>query len=149
MRIIYYDSTGRYLSVIAAAVHLNRLDSIDTIPEWEELEQLAYFDTEDKIKTGEVTFVGTDQLGNDIYILGSNGVGSVIEKAIHGIKRIFNIETRDVFIDLTKYENLLFEFGLMIKEFNYSSLANRLIYSSLADSFSEIKQIVDEIKQVD
>ncbi|MBM7623846.1 DUF3189 family protein [Sporohalobacter salinus] len=146
MKIIYYDSTGRYLAVIAAAIHLNQLDN--NVPEWEELKELIYFDVEEKIKPGKIIFIDRDQLGNDIYILGSDGVGTVIEKTIAGIKRIFNIESRAVFIDLTEYENWSFKFGLMLKGFN-SFLANKLIYSNLVDSFLKIEQKVTEIKEAD
>lgn len=135
MKIIYYDSTGRYLAVIAAAIHLGQLDSNGGLPEWNQLEELTYFNSDDRIKAGEIIFIGRDQLGNDIYILGSEGVGGVIEKAISGIKRIFNIEVEDIFVDLTKYENWRFNLGLVIKSLNFSFLANRLIYNNLTDFF--------------
>lgn len=146
MKIIYYDSTGRYLAVIAAAIHLGQLDSNSGLPKWNKLEELTYFNSDDRIKAGEVTFVGRDELGNDIYILGSRGVGSVIEKAIDGIKRIFDVETENIFVDLTEHEDWLFKFGLVIKSLNFPSLAKGLIYNNLADSFSKVKQIVSEVK---
>ncbi|SJZ54328.1 DUF3189 family protein [Selenihalanaerobacter shriftii] len=147
MKIIYYDSTGQYLAVVAAAIHLNMLATAKVAPDWNDLKELPYFDGRQKVELGQIIFIGTDQLGNDIYILGSDGVGDVIEKAVHGINRIFDIHTESKFIDLTKKEDWLFRLGIKIKSlFTNSSLANRLIYKNILKSFTQIVEVVNDIR---
>ena len=153
MKIIYYDSTGQYLAVIAAAFHLNMV-SVDNkvednqLPKRDTLEKLPYFGNQEQVKLGQIIFVGTDQLGNDIYILGSDKVGDVIERVAEGLSRIFQLEAENLFIDLTDYEDRRLKWGLKLKRiFPSLSVANRLINHSLRDSFPELLDKVNEIKK--
>jgi hypothetical protein len=145
MKIIYYDSTGQYLAVIAAAIHLNMLTTKEEVPSWTEFSKLPYFNANYKVELGKIIFVGTDQSGNEIYILGSAKVGKVIERAVQGLNDIFEIKKESLFIDLTKNEDWLLSLGLIFKRvIPVLSLGNKLIYSSLANSFSKIVDEVDK-----
>lgn len=145
MKIIYYDSTGRYLAAVAAAIHLNMLTANKEVPAWDELKKLPYFDTQQRVKLGQIIFVGTDRLENEIYILGSERVGDVIEKTVQGINRIFGINDEFLFVDLTKLEGSLLKFGLITKRL-FPDLGNKLIHAQLVNSFSGIVKEAEKLK---
>ncbi|MCK8823930.1 DUF3189 family protein [Fuchsiella alkaliacetigena] len=147
MKIVYYDSTGQYLAVVAAALHLKMISKQES-PKWEDLKELAYFDAQNRIELGKLTLIGKDELENDIYILGSGSVAQIIERALLDLNKLLAVEEEFLFVDLTEEESLIFKLALKLKGYSFNfKLVNRLICHSLNSSFSSLITKVEEVEK--
>ncbi|HOP73755.1 MAG TPA: DUF3189 family protein [Bacillota bacterium] len=69
MKVFYYCFAGTHSSVIAAAIHLNRLP-MDRIPDRNEILNTVPFDLRESEDIGIPYFMGIDECGHEIYVLG-------------------------------------------------------------------------------
>lgn len=74
MKVIYHCYGGSHSSVVAAALHLKWLDPT-RLPDPLDLIHLPYFDKTQDSDFGRIHYMGTDESGHDIYILGKKGMG--------------------------------------------------------------------------
>ena len=73
LKIIYHCYGGSHSSVIAAALHLKWIDK-DRLPSEEEMMAIPYYDKTDNGDFGSILFIGIDESGNEIYVLGKKGM---------------------------------------------------------------------------
>ena len=69
MKIFYHCYGGAHTSVVCAALHLDYLPR-DDIPEAAVIEAIPFYDKMEDKNIGSTVFVGTDEYGSDIYIMG-------------------------------------------------------------------------------
>jgi hypothetical protein len=69
MKIIYHCFGGSHSSVTAAALHLGMLDKT-RIPTREQLMDVPYYDKTSDEDFGSIRYMGTDEFGHDVYVLG-------------------------------------------------------------------------------
>ena len=147
MKIVYYDSTGRYLAVVAAALHLKTISKQESL-KWEDLKELTYFDAQNRIELGELVLIEKDELDNDIYILGSGSVAQIIERALLDLNKLLAVEEEFLFVDLTEEESLIFKLALKLKGYFLNfKLANRLICYALNSSFDSLITKVEKVEK--
>lgn len=84
MRVFYYCYGSAHSSVVAAAIHLGLLPS-DRIPTSAEIINLPRFDRTKNHEIGTPFYMGEDEHGNEIYILGLGPDRDIISKAIYSL----------------------------------------------------------------
>jgi len=87
MKIIYHCFGGSHSSVTAAALHLRILNR-NQVPTTEDLMKIPYYDKTNDTDFGSIRFMGTDELGNDIYVLGKKSLGNRFSSILMGVAEI-------------------------------------------------------------
>ncbi len=87
LKIIYHCYGGAHSSVIAAALHLKWIEK-DRLPSEEEMMAIPYYDKTDNGDFGSIRFMGIDESGNEIYVLGKKGMGDKYTRILMGVAEI-------------------------------------------------------------
>ncbi len=123
MKIIYLCYEASFLPVVVASIHL-KLITEDKVPLKEELYLLPYYGKILFNQQGKIFYLGTDQKGNKVYMLGTRNGVDILQKAVKGFLEIFSYNSEEiVFGDLSKIRNILISIGL----FFYCNLKIRAI----------------------
>lgn len=91
MKLFYCCYGGSHTSVTCAAIHLKYLPD-DRVPEPSEFVSVPFYDEMDNDRLGTPVYVGRDELGWDIYIMGMKNVKNIV---IPAMKSYLNISGRD------------------------------------------------------
>ncbi|TYP54919.1 DUF3189 family protein [Thermosediminibacter litoriperuensis] len=145
MRIIYSCYWGSYLAVVAASLHLGLIEEFDR----RSILQLPYFGKLPEDELGRIYYMGTDDMGRRVYIMGSRKAGGVVERALKGIARIYDMGENSVaFADLLPYGNAFYSIGcFIIRRLNLKTAGNAFLILGLKKSFEKIKRFVEEVKE--
>ena len=81
MKVIYTCYGGAHSSPVAAAIHLGRLRP-DRPPTPAELMALDLYDKTAARDYGRLAFLGRDEDGNEVYVLGRGPGGTAVERAL-------------------------------------------------------------------
>jgi hypothetical protein len=79
VKIVYCCFGGAHSSPVAAAIHLGQL-AAHRLPTPEEIMEIPLFDRNDD--KGTLHYIGTDELANEVYVLGRGGGAEIVEKAL-------------------------------------------------------------------
>ena len=121
MKVIYHCYGSSHSSVVAAAIHLGWLPS-DRIPEPQEILRLPHYDKTSPAQIGTCFFMGTDEAGREVYIIGMGAAKGVVKRAVESIFRICGLSSNDYMLVDT-----LPEVGLVTKIGGFLSRAVGLI----------------------
>lgn len=87
MKIIYHCYGGSHSSVIAAALHLKLIEK-HRFPTAEEIMAIPYYDKTDDSDFGSIRFMGIDESGNEVYVLGRKGMSEKYNNLLNDIAAI-------------------------------------------------------------
>ncbi len=87
MKIIYHCYGGAHSSVMAAALHLKWIEK-HRLPTEEEMMAIPYYDKTDDNDFGSIRFMGIDESGNEVYVLGKKGMGEKYTRILMGVAEI-------------------------------------------------------------
>lgn len=92
MKIIYYGYSGVHSAAVAAAIHLGKIqiNELKIIKP----ESIPFFGSR-PIKF-HLKFIGTDFLGNDVYILGVGHELQLVPRAIKNFLNIYDININEI-----------------------------------------------------
>ena len=110
MKVIYHCYGGSHSSVTAAALHIG-LISRNRPPSKEELLALPYFDRTNERDFGSIRFMGFDDYGNEIYILGKKNLGARYSNIIVGIADILGAKGQVIAVNCMKSINWAMKLG--------------------------------------
>lgn len=111
MYIIYHCYGGAHSSVTAASIHLGFI-SEEGIPSSEELMALPYYDQPRKDDHGFLRYMGSDQMGNRVYIIGRRRLKKYFPQIIKSFADLLNVPQKELLIiDTVPYVNLLMMLG--------------------------------------
>jgi hypothetical protein len=107
MKLIYHCFGGTHSSVLCAALHLGII-SDQQLPGYQDLIDLPYYDKVSSKQVGTIFYMGNDERGNGIYILGCRNCGPMVEKTIMEMNRLLGIDKNEVaMIDTTPCLNII------------------------------------------
>jgi hypothetical protein len=89
MNIIYHCFGGSHSSVTAAAIHLGWLDK-RRLPTEDELMALPFYDKTNDDDFGSIKYMGTDEFGNKVFVLGKKSLGDRFNNLLMGVAAILN-----------------------------------------------------------
>jgi len=95
LKLFYHCYGGAHTSVTCASIHLNYLPN-DRIPGPEEFLAVPFYDKMDNKELGTPVYVGRDEFGWDIYIMGMKNAKSLLVPAMKGFLDSCGVPLRDV-----------------------------------------------------
>lgn len=105
MKIIYHCFGGTHSSITAACIHLGLLPK-DRIPSHQELLNIIYFDRRNDNDIGKIIKMGTDCLGNDVYVVGRRSRPYLLYNVLDGITWLLNIDSNSLItVDVSAFVN--------------------------------------------
>ena len=84
MIVIYCCYGSSHSSVVAAAIHLGNL-SADSVPHARDVANLPYYDKATAEQLGTCVYMGTDDVGCDVYILGTGPAKNIVKRTVESI----------------------------------------------------------------
>ena len=94
MKLFYCCYGGAHTSVTCASIHLHYLPD-DRIPEPIEFRGIPFYDKMDNHNLGTPVYVGTDELGWEIYIIGMKNVKELVIPAMKSYLNACGINQMD------------------------------------------------------
>ncbi len=148
MKIIYHCYGGAHSSVTAAFVHLGRLPE-DRPPSPKELVSLPLFDRQEAGDHGRLIFLGSDEMGNQIYLVGRRGRAEVLEGVFSGLTAIFGIADGDyLLVDVMGSVNLAMMFGgYLSRRLGWELVGRPLVAFGTRAAYWKIVKTVHAVKE--
>ena len=110
LKIIYHCYGGAHSSVIAAALHLKWIEK-HRLPSLEEMMAKPYYDKTDNGDFGSIRFMGIDESGNEVYVLGKKGMGEKYTHILMGVAKIMGREDDLIAVDCLNRVNWSMKLG--------------------------------------
>lgn len=146
MKVIYHCFGGAHSSVTAAAVHLGWL-SPHRLPELSELMQIPYFDKTDSNDFGVIRFMGQDDKGNEIYILGKKNLGWRLNNVLLGLADLTGKKNDLMVVNCLPYVNWMMMLGgFMSRRLGLIFPGRPILYEGVKTSFMNLVSMVTTIK---
>ncbi len=148
MKIIYHCYGGAHSSVIAAAIHLNKLPA-NKRPLAEDILQCSYFDAAATEDRGAIYYLGKDEGGHDIYKMGCGQAGSIVEKFASGILKIYDKPSNDFYManTLVCVNNLMRVGGFLSRSLKFISLGRPLVVKGTLKAYPSLVEFVLNVKK--
>ncbi len=147
MKLFYYCYGRAHSSVIAGSIHLNRLPN-DRIPSVKEIIAIPEFDRSDSEDFGEPYFLGKDDQGNEVFIIGFGGEAGL------GLQTIYFLLERFADPAEWKFYNSLSSIGLTAKMGGFISkklklvpLGKYLAALGIQKSYLNLVKLVSAVKE--
>lgn len=148
MKIIYNCYGGSHSSVTSAAIHLGLLQC-DRVPCKKDLWKLPYYDTQVKKDHGTLHFMGKDEFGHEVFVVGRRNMGKPVQRVIRDIAKIFAIPEQEyMLVDPMPYVNLAMKIGgitsrrlgLVFPGRPLVTWGNRLAFPRLSNMVKRVKE---------
>ncbi|KUG04658.1 hypothetical protein ASZ90_017797 [hydrocarbon metagenome] len=110
MKVIYHCYGGAHSSVIAAALHLKMIEK-QRLPTEEEMMAVPYYDKTDNGDFGSIRFMGIDDSGNEVYVLGKKSMGEKYSRILVGVAEIMGAGDEIIAIDCLNRVNISMKLG--------------------------------------
>lgn len=145
-KIIYHCYGGAHSSVVAAAIHLGKLDA-KRIPKAEELLALTLFDRQTQDGHGQLHFFGFDEGNNEVYSVGCRNVGGVMEIFLTEIAQILGFTGDLFFVDTLHCVGWLMRIGGYIsRRLGLVSLGRPLVVEGTRAVYPQLVDLVQKVK---
>jgi len=147
LKIIYHCYGGSHSSVTAAAIHLGLLPN-GQIPTAEMLWGLPFFDRQVAKDHGNIKFMGTDEFGNQVYILGRHNTAKLIQNILPEVAALFGIN--DLFmIDVMPYVNWRMMLGgFTSRRLGWVGIGRPIVTRGTQYSFWSLTSLVQKVKML-
>lgn len=147
MKIFYYCYGGAHSSVIAAALHM---DKISYPLNYEQVLNFPYFDLITPRQKGLPILLGKDNEGNEIYFVGYGKNKEMIVKLLKSFLQVNDIKDNDyLFVNALDKINWRVKLGgFMSKALRQKSLGSRISALGILLSGNQIKEKVEKVKEI-
>lgn len=127
MMVIYHCYGGTHASPVAAAIHLGILG--EKIPPVRQLIQLPFYDKVVPRDYGRLFYVGDDQQGHQVYVMGVQNSREVMKRAILGIWGLLGGDQQQIFlVDVFPCVNWMMRLGgFLSRQLGLVSLGRPLV----------------------
>ncbi|HPT77731.1 MAG TPA: DUF3189 family protein [Candidatus Atribacteria bacterium] len=146
--LVYYCYGGAHTSVTCASIHLNYLPS-DRIPGPEEFAPLPFYDKMDHDKLGTPVYMGRDEYGWDVYIIGLKRANAVIIPAIRTYLNACGKDQADLLLvnALVELHPLTSIGGYSSRRLGLLSLGRRMTVWGIRKSYPKFLDLVSRVKE--
>jgi len=146
MKIIYHCFGGSHSSVTAAALHLGLLAK-DRLPSPQELMALPYYDKTNNDDFGAIHYMGRDEQGNEIYVLGKKSLGNRFSHLLMGVAEILGKEDQILVINVMDRVNISMKLGgFTSRRIGIPVLGRPVVIQGTRQAFSSMANMVEVIK---
>ena len=147
MKVIYYCYGSSHSSVVAAAIHLGNLPAC-TIPCFQDIMTLPYYDKATTDGLGTCTYMGTDDAGCDVYILGTGPARRIVRRAVESIFQICGV-SRDSYMlvdTLTSIGAVTKIGGFLSRRMGLTRIGRPMTIWGIRKAYPQLASIVAEVK---
>ncbi len=147
VKIIYHCYGGAHSSVLAAAVHLGILDIKDKLNE-RVLASCPFFDKTGSKDAGRIFFMGKDESGNDVFIMGCKNAGEVVERALMDFSRLTGFNEKNILlVNTLPYVNILLRIGgLFSRKLGLTKVGRLFLVPGAGLALKNINELVKTVK---
>ncbi|NLC76559.1 MAG: DUF3189 family protein [Clostridia bacterium] len=147
MHIIYHCYGGAHSSVTAAGIHLGLITD-ETIPTPEEILALPFYDQPKQEDHGYLRFLGEDQKGNKIYIIGRRGLKNSFPTLVQSLGKLLGIPSEELLVvDTVPYVNWMMVLGgFTSRRLDWVSLGRPLVIRGTRKAFKKFVQLVHKVR---
>ncbi|WP_408955933.1 DUF3189 family protein [Natroniella sp. ANB-PHB2] len=142
MKIIYYGEYGLGLPLIVASFYLGTINNKKDL-----LEKLNLFELTNEQNAGELVCIGTDELGNEVFVLGCKSQVSLVKRMLSGFREIFALRNEVLLIETTSFNNLLIKIGKLLIKFGFASFGLSIVKAGINSDYEHIRQQAIKIKE--
>ncbi|NPV52325.1 MAG: DUF3189 family protein [Firmicutes bacterium] len=148
MKIIYHCYGSAHSSVVAAAIHIGILPC-DRIPSAREIMNVPHFDRTGSNEIGTCFFMGEDEWGNSVYIMGMGYAKDIVRRAIYSILKIYGIPESDLLlVNALPHVGLITRVGgVLSRRMGLVRAGRPLTVYGIQRSYGDFVRMVDSIKQ--
>jgi hypothetical protein len=146
VKIIYHCFGGSHSSVTAAALHLGLL-SKDKLPRKEDLMALPYYDKTSDQDFGCIHYMGRDEQGNEVYVLGKKSLGNRFNHLLTGIAALLGKEEQLLPVNVMDRVNIRMKLGgFTSRRINLPFLGRPVVIWGTRQAFQSMANLVEVIK---
>lgn len=143
MKIIYHCFGGSHSSVLAAAVHLKMLNN-SFCPSVDEMMGLPYFDKTGTADFGTIRYMGLDDFGNEIYVLGKKNLGIRCIRMIEEVTRLLGVGTEVVTVNcMTTLNIFMMVGGFISRRLGFPVFGRPILLHGTKAAFAKIVNLVE------
>lgn len=146
MIIIYHCFGGSHSSVMAAALHLNLIEK-DRVPTAQDMMALPYYDKTNDLDFGSLRYMGMDDSGNKVYVLGKKGLGDKCTRIIMGVARLLRAENDIMAINCMPKVNWLMKLGgFASRRLGWTRWGRPVVLNGTQRAFFDLVNLVEVIR---
>jgi len=148
MKIFYYCYGSAHSSVVAASIHLGMLPA-DRLPCSEEFENLPHYDKTESYEIGTPFFMGIDEYGVEVYIIGMTSERQLVIKAIYSFLTESGVDVSDlVMVDSLRNVNLKTKIGGFIsRRLGFVAIGRPLTIKGIQEKYIGFISLVEDVKE--
>lgn len=148
MKVIYYCYGSAHSSVVAASLHVGLIPR-DRPPTKQEILSLPYFDKTDSKDIGKCFYVGRDEGGNEVFILGMGSTREVVKRAIVSVLALYGIPRDDLlFVDALPEIGVLAKMGgLLSRRLGLVGLGRPLSVLGVQRHYPNLLRLVCQVRR--
>lgn len=148
MHIIYHCVGGAHSSVVASAIHLNRLPE-NKIPTVDDILNISYFDTMTIKDRGKIILRGTDERGHSIYTMSRQFVPHLVVPVIKDAWQLLNGSLDNVML-ISTLSTVNFPMrlgGFTSRRMNWVAFGRPIVARGVLKAYPNLVKIVQETKK--
>ena len=147
MKLFYYCYGRAHSSVIAGWLHLNRLPT-DRIPSVKEILAIPEFDRSESKDFGEPYFLGKDEYGNEVFIIGFGGeAGLGLQTVYFLLERWGDPAEWKFYNSLSSIGWLAKTGGVISKKLKLACVGRYLAALGIQRSYFNLVELVNKVKE--
>lgn len=107
--------------------------------------EIPLFDKTIKEDFGKMQYIGVDELGNEIYLIGTKN--SNFGSTIHDLAELLEVSSKYIFIGTMPYVNLILRIGgFLSRGLSKPSLGRPLVYKGAKAAYPGLVSLVERTK---
>ena len=148
MKLFYHCYGGAHTSVTCASIHLNYLPN-DRIPKTCEFKAIPFYDKMENRELGKPVYMGRDDMGWDIYVVGMKDGKNVVIPAIISYLNANNVSRREVlFVSaLVQLHPITAIGGIVSRRLGLAFIGRPMTIWGIRRSYPHLVELVNKVKQ--
>lgn len=148
MKLVYHCYGGAHTSVTCASIHLKYLPN-DRMPKVQEFKNVPFYDKMDNDKLGTPVYVGRDEFGIDIYIMGMKNSSSILIPAINSyLNHCGGLNKDIVFVNaLVELHPMTSIGGFTSRKLGILSIGRPMTILGIQKSYPRFLDVVSNVKE--
>ena len=148
MKLFYCCYGGAHTSVTCASIHLNYLPN-DRIPKPCEFSSVPFYDKMDNDKLGTPMYVGRDEMGWDIYIMGMKNAKNIVIPAMKSYLNTCGFQQQDFLLvnALVELHPITSIGGYTSRKLGILSVGRPMTIWGVRKSYPKFIELVEKVKE--
>jgi hypothetical protein len=148
MKLFYCCYGGAHTSVTCASIHLGYLPS-DRVPEATEFLGVPFYDKMENKKLGTPVFMGKDDLGWDIYIIGMKNARNLVIPSMKSYLNACGVEQKKFILvnALVELHPITSIGGVLSRKFGILSVGRPMTVWGIRKTYHRFITLVEQVKE--